>query len=204
MQARRECRVSGSRVLITGHEGYLGTVTVAILEAAGHDALTGLDSGFFADCVLGPAPKGPPAMQMDLRDVAPDAAEPAEPAVSVLGMTDPAAIGSLQRSADQHVESLRSWLQEAKQAAPSSCAGRRRGRWPSAAAPVSIRGCVRRSPTPRPPNGAGGCQVLTSRSCCRMNSSRLNRIGCSRASRPFAGGQRTEHIQAIVGNGPHR
>ena len=41
------------RVLVTGHQGYLGTVMVPILQAAGHD-VTGLDSGFFADCVLGP------------------------------------------------------------------------------------------------------------------------------------------------------
>ncbi len=56
------------RVLVTGHQGYLGTVMVPILQAAGHD-VTGLDSGFFADCVLGPAPQDPPGIQADLRDV---------------------------------------------------------------------------------------------------------------------------------------
>ena len=56
------------RVLVTGHQGYLGTVMVPILQAAGHD-VTGLDSGFFADCVLGPAPQDPPGIQVDLRDV---------------------------------------------------------------------------------------------------------------------------------------
>ena len=56
------------RVLVTGHQGYLGTVMVPILQAAGHD-VTGLDSGFFADCVLGPAPQDPPGMRVDLRDV---------------------------------------------------------------------------------------------------------------------------------------
>ena len=40
------------RVLLTGHQGYLGTVMAPILTAAGHD-VTGLDSGLFADCVLG-------------------------------------------------------------------------------------------------------------------------------------------------------
>lgn len=59
------------RVLVTGHQGYLGTVMVPILQSAGHD-VTGLDSGFFADCVLGPAPKDPPGMRVDLRDVAPE------------------------------------------------------------------------------------------------------------------------------------
>ena len=42
------------RLLVTGHQGYLGTVMVPILQAAGHD-VTGLDSGFFEDCVLGVA-----------------------------------------------------------------------------------------------------------------------------------------------------
>ena len=56
------------RVIVTGHQGYLGTVMAPILQAAGHD-VTGLDSGFFADCVLGPAPADPPGMQVDLRDV---------------------------------------------------------------------------------------------------------------------------------------
>lgn len=56
------------RVLLTGHQGYLGTVMVPVLDAARHDVV-GLDSGLFADCVLGPTPKDPPGMQVDLRDV---------------------------------------------------------------------------------------------------------------------------------------
>jgi nucleoside-diphosphate-sugar epimerase len=56
------------RVLLTGHQGYLGTVMVPILQDAGHD-VTGLDCGFFADCVLGPAPADPPDIRVDLRDV---------------------------------------------------------------------------------------------------------------------------------------
>lgn len=56
------------RVLVTGHQGYLGTVMVPFLQEAGHD-VAGLDSGYFADCVLGPAPQDPPGVQLDLRDV---------------------------------------------------------------------------------------------------------------------------------------
>ncbi|HEY7052924.1 MAG TPA: SDR family oxidoreductase [Mycobacterium sp.] len=55
-------------VLVTGHQGYLGTVMVPILQKEGHDVV-GLDSGLFADCVLGSVPKDPPALRMDLRDV---------------------------------------------------------------------------------------------------------------------------------------
>ncbi|MFJ5036363.1 NAD-dependent epimerase/dehydratase family protein [Streptomyces parvulus] len=56
------------RVLLTGHQGYLGTVMAPVLEAAGHEVV-GLDAGLFADCVLGPAPADPPGHRVDLRDV---------------------------------------------------------------------------------------------------------------------------------------
>src|SRR6478609_12054988 len=39
-----------------------------VLTAAGHEVV-GLDSGLFADCVLGPAPADPPGHRVDLRDV---------------------------------------------------------------------------------------------------------------------------------------
>ncbi|GAA1479676.1 SDR family oxidoreductase [Gordonia sinesedis] len=59
------------RVLVTGHQGYLGTVMVPVLKAAGHEVI-GLDNGYFADCVLGPAPTDPKALSVtDLRDVTP-------------------------------------------------------------------------------------------------------------------------------------
>jgi nucleoside-diphosphate-sugar epimerase len=57
------------RVLVTGHQGYLGTIMVPVLKNAGHD-VTGLDSGLFAECVLGPHPQDPPGINVDLRDVA--------------------------------------------------------------------------------------------------------------------------------------
>lgn len=56
------------RVLLTGHQGYLGTVMAPLLRAAGHE-VAGLDAGLFADCVLGPPPADPPGRQVDLRDV---------------------------------------------------------------------------------------------------------------------------------------
>jgi nucleoside-diphosphate-sugar epimerase len=55
------------RVLITGHQGYLGTVMAQVMQEAGHD-VTGLDSGLFADCVLGDPPNDPPGIRVDLRD----------------------------------------------------------------------------------------------------------------------------------------
>ena len=56
------------RVLVTGHEGYLGSVLVPRLAAAGHEVI-GLDTGLFADCLLGPAPEPVPTLRTDLRDV---------------------------------------------------------------------------------------------------------------------------------------
>ncbi|MFI7502448.1 NAD-dependent epimerase/dehydratase family protein [Streptomyces sp. NPDC049687] len=56
------------RVLLTGHQGYLGTVMAPVLAAAGHEVV-GLDAGLFADCVLGPTPADPPGHRVDLRDV---------------------------------------------------------------------------------------------------------------------------------------
>ncbi|MGW0808395.1 NAD-dependent epimerase/dehydratase family protein [Nonomuraea sp. NPDC002799] len=56
------------RILLTGHQGYLGSVMAPVLAAAGHEVI-GLDSGLFADCVLGPMPDDPPGERADLRDV---------------------------------------------------------------------------------------------------------------------------------------
>ncbi|GCE36412.1 UDP-glucose 4-epimerase [Rhodococcus wratislaviensis] len=56
------------RVLLTGHQGYLGSVMAPVLQAAGHDVV-GLDTGLFAGCLLGPAPVDPPAFDVDLRDL---------------------------------------------------------------------------------------------------------------------------------------
>ncbi|MCA2226987.1 NAD-dependent epimerase/dehydratase family protein [Nonomuraea aurantiaca] len=56
------------RVLLTGHQGYLGTVMSPVLAGAGHE-VTGLDSGLFADCVLGPRPDDPQGLALDLREV---------------------------------------------------------------------------------------------------------------------------------------
>ncbi|MBF6327892.1 NAD-dependent epimerase/dehydratase family protein [Nocardia transvalensis] len=56
------------RVLLTGHQGYLGTVMAPVLRAEGHDVV-GVDIGYFADCVLGDPPVDPPGPAADLRDL---------------------------------------------------------------------------------------------------------------------------------------
>jgi len=60
------------RILLTGHQGYLGTVMAPILTMVGHDVV-GLDSGLFADCVLGGLDTPDvPGLAVDLRDVTVD------------------------------------------------------------------------------------------------------------------------------------
>ena len=51
------------RVLLTGHQGYLGTVMAPVLRR-GRARGVGLDTGLFADCVLGPLdPPDPPGLR---------------------------------------------------------------------------------------------------------------------------------------------
>ena len=56
------------KVLVTGHDGYIGRVMVPLLQAAGH-AVVGLDSGLYSGCTLGEEPPDVPALWMDVRDV---------------------------------------------------------------------------------------------------------------------------------------
>jgi len=56
------------KVLVTGHNGYIGAVLVPFLQAAGHEVV-GLDTYLFEGCHHGPEPMDPPALRMDLRDV---------------------------------------------------------------------------------------------------------------------------------------
>lgn len=58
------------RVLVTGHNGYIGVVLVPILEAAGHDVV-GLDSYLFETCDFGPLADDVESRRMDVRDVGP-------------------------------------------------------------------------------------------------------------------------------------
>ena len=64
------------RVLVTGHDGSIGSVLVPRLQEAGHDVL-GLDTGLFELCTFGDAAASAasvPAARLDLRDVGLEAA----------------------------------------------------------------------------------------------------------------------------------
>jgi len=58
------------RVLITGHEGYIGSVLARRLLDEGF-VVHGLDSGLFAGCDFGDPPTAIPGIRRDLRDVSP-------------------------------------------------------------------------------------------------------------------------------------
>ena len=57
-----------SRILITGHEGYIGSVMAPHLMESGYDVV-GLDTGFFRECILGTRLTEIPTIQKDIRDI---------------------------------------------------------------------------------------------------------------------------------------
>ena len=59
------------RILVTGHNGYIGCSLVPLLASAGHE-VAGLDSFLFSDCTLGPDEAEVPAQRLDIRDVEPE------------------------------------------------------------------------------------------------------------------------------------
>lgn len=58
------------KVLVTGHDGYIGTVLIPMLARAGHDAW-GLDSYLFRACGYGPPPEPVRSLAIDVRDIEP-------------------------------------------------------------------------------------------------------------------------------------
>ena len=56
------------RVLVSGHNGYIGSVLVPMLNQAGHEVV-GLDSDLFADCTFGPQGLEVESLRTDVRDV---------------------------------------------------------------------------------------------------------------------------------------
>lgn len=59
------------RVLVTGHNGYIGSVLAPMVQAAGHDVV-GLDTYLFEGCTFGAEGPALPSLRLDLRDVTVD------------------------------------------------------------------------------------------------------------------------------------
>ena len=56
------------RILITGHQGYIGGVLVPLLMDAGYD-VTGVDNGLFEECQIMPSASLTAELRKDIRDV---------------------------------------------------------------------------------------------------------------------------------------
>lgn len=75
------------KVLVTGHTGYIGSVLVPMVAAAGHE-VWGLDSGLFRDCGFGEAPAPIPALDLDLRQVQADDLKDFDAVVHLAGISN--------------------------------------------------------------------------------------------------------------------
>ena len=56
------------RILLTGHQGYIGSILAPMLVTAGYDVV-GLDSGLFDPCVYSGTPVTIPSITKDVRDI---------------------------------------------------------------------------------------------------------------------------------------
>ena len=56
------------RVLVTGHNGYIGSVMTGVLQRSGFEVV-GLDTYLFGECTFGPDVPDIPAIRKDVRDV---------------------------------------------------------------------------------------------------------------------------------------
>jgi len=85
------------RLLVTGHNGYLGSVMTPLLRAAGHEVV-GLDADWFEPCLLkGQAAEPVPSIIKDLRDIERRDLEGFEAVIHLAGLSnDP--LGNLDAS----------------------------------------------------------------------------------------------------------
>lgn len=75
------------RILITGHNGYIGSVLTPIIYSAGHDVI-GLDSFFYEDCTLGNYRAEVPVIRKDLRDLTEQDLKGCEAVIHLAGLSN--------------------------------------------------------------------------------------------------------------------
>ena len=75
------------RVLLTGHKGYIGTVMLPMLQAAGHEVV-GLDSDLFRNSTYGELHQDIPELIKDVRDIEKPDLEGIEAIVHLAGLSN--------------------------------------------------------------------------------------------------------------------
>lgn len=75
------------KVLVTGHDGYIGTSLVPLFLAAGHEVV-GLDSMLYRHCQIGPDPVEVPEIECDIRDVTAEHFEGIDAVVHLAGISN--------------------------------------------------------------------------------------------------------------------
>lgn len=76
------------RVLVTGHDGYIGTILVPLFRRAGH-TVVGVDNGLFSECLF-LTPNDPPdsVLTLDIRDLTPNHFEGVDAVVHLAGISN--------------------------------------------------------------------------------------------------------------------
>jgi nucleoside-diphosphate-sugar epimerase len=75
------------RVLVTGHNGYIGTVMVPLLLAEGFEVV-GMDSDLFERCTFGGPVPDVPTLRKDIRDVDPSDLEGIDAVIHLAGLSN--------------------------------------------------------------------------------------------------------------------
>lgn len=84
------------RILITGHDGYLGAVMSPHLVSSGYEVV-GLDTGYFSECTLVPDTQKIQSLKKDIRDLTPKDLEKFDAVIHLAALSnDP--IGNLNDS----------------------------------------------------------------------------------------------------------
>lgn len=75
------------KVLVTGHEGYIGCVLVPLFQSAGHEVV-GLDNGLFRGCDFDPPVLDCETLTLDIRDVEPKHLQGFDAVVHLAGISN--------------------------------------------------------------------------------------------------------------------
>jgi nucleoside-diphosphate-sugar epimerase len=75
------------KVLVTGHQGYIGAVMVPVLLEAGHEVV-GLDTGLYEACSFGDRRRQVAGIRLDIRDVGPRHLEGFEAVVHLAALSN--------------------------------------------------------------------------------------------------------------------